>query len=522
MASSAVCGHCERMITTAHVGRGLLVNCSLCNMPFHSYCKNIEHPLLEGLTLNIVHVICEPCLDKHIHTNGNVTSRRSHSVQTQYAPADQMVANKEPARPKTRSCLRHLSGYCKFGRYCKRDHRICWTLIETGRCNYQCKYSAFHLEVCSGSKEYLSCFDLDCERIHLKGTKRFPDKTTSSSKPEQTQICPSPSIETEIESPIRISPTPKHGSGPISAKPSSPTKEKNQANLHTHKTNAHLVTVLSEKSESVHLHVDPQLQRPVGPPTPNPHLVNVQPENANFHPIRPVGLPSPHQLSNSVSSLQNKVSLHLSRLQVNEKKVGQLLQVLTETVSGLNSLRNSLTLNEERVREMGNSQTTLTSQVQQLNGLIHSHSPFLSDTNLYHSHNHMMNPPVAESPGHFIHYTQAQINHSLPSSSMPHQPAMESQGSHNLYTQAQVTPSLPSNHTVNQPISQHPAPSSKDHTIIALEQFIPSAPPCYMIDQPASLCPTNMNQDAQVIFGSSPEISNHQNFTMVHHAPSPR
>ena len=424
-----------------------------------------------------------------------------------------MVANKEPARPKTKTCLRHLSGYCKFGRYCKRDHRFCWNLMETGRCNDQCKYRAFHLEVCSGSKENLSCFDLDCEKIHLKGTKRFAEKTIISSKPEQTQIYPSPSIETENESPIRISLTPKHGPGHISAKPSSPRKDKNLTNLHVHETNAHLVNVLPEDSESVHSHIDPQLQRPVGSPPPNLHLVNVQPENADFHPKSPVGLPSPHQLSNSVSSLQTKVSHHLTRLQVNEKQVGQLLQLLTETMSDLNSLRNSLTLNDERVREMWNSQASLNSQVQQLNGLIHR--PI-------HSPNHMMNPPVTESPVHFIQYTQAQINHSLPPSSMPHQPAMESQDSHNLYIQAQVTPSLASNHIVNQPISQYPAPSNKDHTIISLEQFIPSAPPCYMIDQPSSLYPTNLNQDAQVSSGSSPENTYNQNFTKVLHAPTPR
>ena len=363
MAFSAVCGHCENMITTAHITSGRIVNCSLCYVPFHSYCLKITHSILKGLNSQLVHVICDPCLEEHsshCRKKAKLSSTSNQtlvSTNTSPSPPDQsrpnldeetdrpipvpvketeakqgpgnmktseMTSNIPEAKPKKERCTHYLKGACRYGRYCIKDHsQICWNLYRTGSCLEECKYKAFHKEVCSGSQESKSCLNLECGKIHLKGTRRLPDIPSTHKLPSYTNTYH----------------TPLHG------------------NVNS-----------SPKSKAVSPDVAPKLSQYVQPKS------EIQNLSQKLKPLAPSKtLPSnENQWTNSLASLQTKSQQQQLRLQTTETHVQQLLQSYgvhnSQTIEAFNSINNNLleiSKQQQHTNETVSAATIMLSQTQE-------------------------------------------------------------------------------------------------------------------------------------------------------------
>ena len=421
--SASVCYHCNHPISNSAYPGDREVNCSICLTPFHAACRNIDTPVIhEYLNAKIVHIICQPCITqqseiRNNHSNGRITNNctlptavttstqslaTSHDdlsninlISDKNAPATSTSIeaklkverslntlgshSSESTKPKLRLklCLDYDYGYgfCPYGSTCRFKHvKVCWNFIRTGGCFEMCKDRLFHQVVCSSSKENRTCFDKECKRYHISGTKRR--------KPLNLAVRPSVSTpQPRLEAPQKeesVTPSEVMGIG------------------------------LGPSQQSINNYG-------IAPAPPNTHVEVINPETLPYSPLQPR---LPIQVSNTVSSLQTNVRHHQQRLQASETMLHQLtesfshlnsrmenflnannvgfnnlgnslnqaMQILDYTQSNMTSLANSLTLNEERLRKSEETQNMMTTQLQQLTFLLHnprylpSHTPITTTT----------------------------------------------------------------------------------------------------------------------------------------------
>lgn len=98
---------------------------------------------------------------------------------------------------KNKICYFYKNNQCKFGRKgqdCPFAHpNLCNRYKFNGRdpvkgCKHgnKCKY--LHPLICNGSERKRECLNLECKRLHLKGTRRYP--SDQSQEQQQTTIYP--------------------------------------------------------------------------------------------------------------------------------------------------------------------------------------------------------------------------------------------------------------------------------------------------------------------------------------------
>ena len=381
----SVCYHCDLPITVSDYPGDREVNCTLCLKPFHAACRNIVTPeMYDHVKAKIVHILCQHCLSNQLrptHESDDSSIIIPESAKTALESSIEANLKVERSlstltsspgvtpRPKLQLKLcndyNYGYGFCSYGSTCRFNHvNVCWNFIGTGSCLDKCKNRLFHQEVCRSSLESRTCYNKDCKRYHITGTKRR--------KPRNLVLCPPDSLsQPRSDVPLRrdtVTPPVQMG---LSQK---------------------IVTDCGTDA------APPNMQYTArNPATPKTPKIATPPHD-------PVLLPNPVQLSNNVSSLQTNVRHHQQRLQVTETMLHQLttsfshsktrmeeylnsntvglntinstlnqaMQVLDYMQNSMNSMGNSLTLNEVRIRNSEEAQNNMAMQIQQLAVLFHN------------------------------------------------------------------------------------------------------------------------------------------------------
>ena len=163
------CGICKLALNSNGILENQIVTCCLCSLPFHSKCKNINSRVLhEKIATGIVFVLCDSCI--HSHKINSVKTSAQNEL-----PVQKVSSVSEAGIIKSKIiCKNNLRGICKFGNQCWYSHtKICWNMLGTGSCLPECVNRLFHDEVCENSRNTRSCFNLECEKYHIKGTRRY-------------------------------------------------------------------------------------------------------------------------------------------------------------------------------------------------------------------------------------------------------------------------------------------------------------------------------------------------------------
>ncbi|KAK3857704.1 hypothetical protein Pcinc_036058 [Petrolisthes cinctipes] len=188
-------------------------------------------------------------------------------------------------KKKSKICYHFKNNQCKFGgkgRECPFAHpKLCNRFKMNGRdpvrgCKHgdKCKY--LHPPICYGSEKKRECLNLECKRLHLKGTRRYTPKmptdeqqNTNYPPPITGAAIPSPNNQTQSEStnPYKQSPEnwvnqPTYSATPAPQREVTWTNQPTQQHLH-HKerlrgpTNKH-----ANQPTQQHLHHKERLRGP--------------------------------------------------------------------------------------------------------------------------------------------------------------------------------------------------------------------------------------------------------------------
>ena len=144
----------------------------------------------------------------------SVSERRSD----QCAPnqKDKPTMRKGGDHRSTKVCFHYKNNRCKFGRRgrdCPYAHpNLCNKYKVNGldpakgcKKGDQCAY--LHPPICHGSVRRRECFNLECNRLHLKGTRRYPtDQRVEQQQQQQQQTTAQPPRTSSSTRPMRISP----------------------------------------------------------------------------------------------------------------------------------------------------------------------------------------------------------------------------------------------------------------------------------------------------------------------------
>lgn len=113
--------------------------------------------------------------------------------------------NQDNESKSRKVCYFYKNNRCKYGRRGKGCHYahpgLCYKYQMHGRDNIKgcrkerCPY--LHPPVCYGSERKRECFNLECKRLHLKGTRRYPlDEAAAKSQQSVNDPTPVPQPQT--------------------------------------------------------------------------------------------------------------------------------------------------------------------------------------------------------------------------------------------------------------------------------------------------------------------------------------
>jgi len=148
--------------------------------------------------------VSEFCDDpSNIDNNKDKLDKQKSEIDSQEEYSDVQMQKKEikkDAKIKERTkeetvCKYYTKGYCKHGikgTGCKFRHpKACKKLLLHGNkkpkgCNEGKNCDHFHPRMCSNSIKKGECFDKDCKFVHVKGTKRKENKSSTGDRDKST------------------------------------------------------------------------------------------------------------------------------------------------------------------------------------------------------------------------------------------------------------------------------------------------------------------------------------------------